>query len=203
MVTISVILLTIVGELYTEYVQYFVYNFSGLLIIFIFCRRGSLISTGIFVYAATSPVNGYFGGSLYARMGGKRWIRQMLVSAFLVPAVVCGTEFFINFIAIYYHASRAIPFGSMVSFPKSCNALNKDCFSWSYFVSGCHHLYMLIYRFTFDVGGHGVGSKFIWTARLSMPRQCRPSSDPREKMVYGTCSDCCTRWNSSFRVYLH
>jgi len=47
-------------------------------------------------------------------MGGKRWIRQMLVSAFLVPSVVCGTEFFINFIAIYYHASRAIPFGSMV-----------------------------------------------------------------------------------------
>jgi transmembrane 9 superfamily protein 3 len=99
-----------------------------LLIIILFCRRGSLISTGIFVYAATSPVNGYFGGSLYARMGGKRWIRQMLVSAFLVPAVVCGTEFFINFIAIYYHASRAIPFGSMVSFPTSCNALNKDCF---------------------------------------------------------------------------
>ena len=77
-------------------------------------RRGSLVSTAIFVYAATSPINGYFGGSLYARMGGKRWIRQMLVSAFLVPSVVCGTEFFINFIAIYYHASRAIPFGSMV-----------------------------------------------------------------------------------------
>ncbi len=76
------------------------------------------MSTAIFVYAATSPVNGYFGGSLYARMGGKRWIRQMLVSAFLVPTVVCGTEFFINFIAIYYHASRAIPFGSMV-----CNFL--------------------------------------------------------------------------------
>lgn len=41
----------IVGELYTE--------------------RGSMLSTAIFVYAATAPVNGYFGGSLYARMGGK------------------------------------------------------------------------------------------------------------------------------------
>lgn len=39
--------------------------------ILLFCRRGSLLSTAIFVYAATSPVNGYFGGSLYARMGGK------------------------------------------------------------------------------------------------------------------------------------
>ncbi|KAJ8870562.1 hypothetical protein PR048_029585 [Dryococelus australis] len=92
-VVLSVIIFAILGELYTE--------------------RGSLLSTAIFVYAATSPVNGYFGGSLYARMGGKIWIRQMLLSAFMLPALVCGTAFFINFIAIYYHASRAIPFGTM------------------------------------------------------------------------------------------
>jgi hypothetical protein len=35
------------------------------------------LSTAIFVYAATAPVNGYAGGSLYARMGGKKWIRQV------------------------------------------------------------------------------------------------------------------------------
>jgi len=45
---------------------------------------------------------------------GKRWIKQMMTSAFLIPILVCGTAFFINFIAIYYHASRAIPFGTMV-----------------------------------------------------------------------------------------
>lgn len=36
-----------------------------------------MLSTAIFVYAATSPVNGYFGGSLYAKQGGNRkmsWI---------------------------------------------------------------------------------------------------------------------------------
>lgn len=38
----------------------------------------------------------------------------MGMAAFLVPALVCGTAFFINFIAIYYHATRAIPFGTMV-----------------------------------------------------------------------------------------
>lgn len=38
----------------------------------------------------------------------------MIVAAFFVPAFVCGTAFLINFIAIYYHASRAIPFGTMV-----------------------------------------------------------------------------------------
>ncbi|KAL0280902.1 UNVERIFIED_CONTAM: hypothetical protein PYX00_002059 [Menopon gallinae] len=99
-VTFCVILFAIVGELYTE--------------------RGSLLSTSIFVYAATSPVNGYFGSSLYAKSGGKRWIKQMVLSAFLLPALVCGTAFFINFIAIYYHASRAIPFGSMVAVTCIC-----------------------------------------------------------------------------------
>ena len=48
-------------------------------------------------------------------LSGKVWIKQMLMSAFLLPSLVCGTAFFINFIAIYYHASRAIPFGTMVS----------------------------------------------------------------------------------------
>ncbi|GBM44965.1 Transmembrane 9 superfamily member 3 [Araneus ventricosus] len=82
--------------------------------------RGSLLSTSIFVYAITSPINGYFGGSLFARMGGKRWIRQMVMSAFLLPSLVCGTAFLINFIAIYYHASRAIPFGTMVAVTCIC-----------------------------------------------------------------------------------
>lgn len=40
----------------------------------------------------------------------------MFIGAFLIPAMVCGTAFFINFIAMYYHASRAIPFGTMVGF---------------------------------------------------------------------------------------
>ncbi len=40
---------------------------------------------------------------------------QMVVSAFLLPFLVCSTAFFINFIAMYYHASRAIPFVTMVS----------------------------------------------------------------------------------------
>lgn len=96
-ITISI---AVIGELYTE--------------------RGSLLSTAIFVYAATAPINGFFGGSLYSRQGGKEWIRQMAASAFLVPALVCGVAFFINFIAIYYHASRAIQLGSMVAVACIC-----------------------------------------------------------------------------------
>ena len=39
----------------------------------------------------------------------------MVLSAALFPTLVCGVAFLINFIAIYYHASRAIPFLTMVS----------------------------------------------------------------------------------------
>uniref|UniRef100_A0A8C4R6J5 Transmembrane 9 superfamily member n=1 Tax=Eptatretus burgeri TaxID=7764 RepID=A0A8C4R6J5_EPTBU len=99
-VSFVVIIIAIFGDLYTE--------------------RGSLLSTAIFVYAATSPINGYFGGSLYARQGGRLWIKQMFVGAFLVPSLVCGVAFFINFIAIYYQASRAIPFGTMVAVACIC-----------------------------------------------------------------------------------
>ena len=44
----------------------------------------------------------------------------MLLSAFLLPSLICGTAFLINFIAMYYHASRAIPFGSMVAVTCIC-----------------------------------------------------------------------------------
>ncbi|XP_015793422.1 transmembrane 9 superfamily member 3 [Tetranychus urticae] len=99
-VTFIVTIFAIMGELYTE--------------------RGSLLSTAMFVYAATSPINGYFGGSLYAQYGGRNWIKQMFLSAFFHPSIICGTAFLINFIAIYYHASRAIPFGSMVAVTCIC-----------------------------------------------------------------------------------
>ena len=141
------------------------YNWCQLVFSIIY-RRGSILSTTIFVYAATAPVNGFMGGSLYARQGGlyvvsvikkiywschkwkyigilgiklmaqfskwnitesplyylwqmhslgRQWIKQMTLSAVLFPLLVCGTAFMINFIAIYYHASRAIPFATMVS----------------------------------------------------------------------------------------
>ena len=82
---------------------------------FLNLRRGSLLNTAIFMYAVTSPVNGFFGGSLYARTGGKLWIKQMVIGALLIPGCVSVTAFFINFIAIYYQAAKAIHFTSMVN----------------------------------------------------------------------------------------
>lgn len=99
-VVLAVVIFAMLGDLYTE--------------------RGSLLSTGIFAYAVTAPLNGYLGAGLYARMGGRRWIRQLIAGAFLLPAMVCVVALFINMIAVYYHASRAIPFGTMVAVACIC-----------------------------------------------------------------------------------
>lgn len=33
-------------------------------------RRGTVVSTAVFVFSAMSPFNGYLSGLLYSRMGG-------------------------------------------------------------------------------------------------------------------------------------
>jgi len=110
----------LLSELDIKFVQLFLLSFASQLSGIFTLNEDLFLSTAIFVYAATSPVNGYFGGGLYSRMGGKLWIRQMLIAAFLVPTMVCTTAFFINFIAMGYHASRAIPFGTMVAVASIC-----------------------------------------------------------------------------------
>lgn len=57
----------------------------------------------LLLYTSTHPLT-----------AGKDWIKQMFCGASLFPSLICGTAFIINFIAIYYHASRAIPFFTMV-----------------------------------------------------------------------------------------
>jgi len=76
--------------------------------------RGSVLTTMIFVYAGTAPVAGFFGGSLYSRSGGEQWIKQVLLTACLLPVTIASVGFLHNFIAIMYHASRAVPFGTML-----------------------------------------------------------------------------------------
>lgn len=46
------------------------------------------MSTAIFVYAATSPVNGYFGGSLYARMGGTCFLLYFKLTWFFITLIL-------------------------------------------------------------------------------------------------------------------
>lgn len=163
-------------------------------------RRGSMLSTTIFVYAATSPINGYFGGSLYARMGGKQWIKQMLLSAFIVPALVCGTAFFINFIAIYYHASRAIPFGTMVTFSSNQSF---ECSITSYISVGCSHMHLHLRDFAADADRNDRRSQLGRSAGLPVSSECRSSTHSGKEMVYGTPGDHFAGRCSTLRIDLH
>jgi len=94
------ILFVICGQLYTE--------------------RGEMLNVGIIIYAITSPVNGYIGGSLYAKMDGRKWVRQLIISTFLVPGPLCATSFVIKVIAMYYHASRSVTLSVILSVTALC-----------------------------------------------------------------------------------
>ncbi|KNC74520.1 hypothetical protein SARC_12938 [Sphaeroforma arctica JP610] len=76
-------------------------------------RRGQTLSTIIFIFAGTSVVGGFIGGALYLQFGGQSWIRQMLVQTCFFPGVVCAVNLYINFVAITYNSSRAIPAGTV------------------------------------------------------------------------------------------
>uniref|UniRef100_A0A0K0F2R1 Transmembrane 9 superfamily member n=1 Tax=Strongyloides venezuelensis TaxID=75913 RepID=A0A0K0F2R1_STRVS len=80
-----------------------------------YTERGSFMSAIIFYYTVLSPINGYVGASYYYKFGGKKWIRQIVIGTGLFPCSVSCVTLAINFVAIYYHASRAIPFTSMLT----------------------------------------------------------------------------------------
>jgi transmembrane 9 superfamily protein 3 len=77
--------------------------------------RGRMFTAVILWYALTSFAAGYVGGGFYARCGGLRWIRTMLMTATLVPGNVFGTVAFLNAVAGSYGSLARIPFGTIVS----------------------------------------------------------------------------------------
>lgn len=63
-------------------------------------RRGSLLSAAIFVYAACAPINGYAGGSMYARFGGKQWIKQLLLGVSFLLFFLFSLYFYTIFVKL-------------------------------------------------------------------------------------------------------
>lgn len=90
-----VILYTIAGDLYIE--------------------RASILSVTVFAYVLTGVASGYISARFYAKHGGRKWVKTMLISTFLFPGFACIVSFSINWISIAYGSSRAIPFRSMVT----------------------------------------------------------------------------------------
>ncbi|ORX76157.1 hypothetical protein BCR32DRAFT_224523 [Anaeromyces robustus] len=81
----------------------------------LYLEQATILSATIFIYAITSMIGGYYSGSFFAQYGGRSWIKNMFLTACLFPCTIGGITLLINFIAIYYQSSRAIPFGSMLT----------------------------------------------------------------------------------------
>jgi len=81
----------------------------------LYLEQATILSSIIFIYAITSMIGGYYSGSFFAKYGGRSWIKNMFLTSCLFPFIIGGVTLIINFIAIYYQSSRAIPFGSMMT----------------------------------------------------------------------------------------
>jgi len=80
----------------------------------LYLEQATILSSIIFIYAVTSMIGGYYSGSFFAKYGGRSWIKNMFLTACLFPCIIGSVTLIINFIALYYQSSRAIPFGSML-----------------------------------------------------------------------------------------
>lgn len=98
----------------------------------LYVEPGGIISVGIGCYALSSFVSGYVSGSLYYQYfypnPSPDWIKTMLLCVTLLPGIVFGSVFCLNWIAVAYGTTYAIPFVTMlkilffwafVSFPLS------------------------------------------------------------------------------------
>ncbi|KAG4086817.1 transmembrane 9 superfamily member 3 [Neocallimastix lanati (nom. inval.)] len=81
----------------------------------LYLEQATILSSTIFIYAITSMIGGYYSGSFFAKYGGRSWIKNMFLTSLLFPCIIGGVTLLINFIAMYYQSSRAIPFSSMLT----------------------------------------------------------------------------------------
>ena len=77
-------------------------------------NRGALLVAALLIFALTSGINGYVAGNLYTKIEGSNWVWALVTSylLFLGPFFIMAT--FLNFVAVAYNSSAALPFGTVV-----------------------------------------------------------------------------------------
>ncbi|GBG91531.1 hypothetical protein CBR_g52565 [Chara braunii] len=77
-------------------------------------NRGALFTALIVIYALTSGIAGYVAASYYRQLEGTNWVQNIM----LTSCLFCGPLFlnfcFLNSVAIFYKATAALPFGTIV-----------------------------------------------------------------------------------------
>ncbi|CAN4126909.1 unnamed protein product [Withania somnifera] len=77
-------------------------------------NRGALFTALVVIYALTSGIAGYTAASFYCQLEGKNWVRNLLLTGGLFCGPLFLTFCFLNTVAIAYHATAALPFGTIV-----------------------------------------------------------------------------------------
>lgn len=77
-------------------------------------NRGALFVAALLIFAFTSGINGYVCGSMYSKLEGTNWVWSLLLSYFLFLGPFFVTATFLNFVAVAYNSSTALPFGTVV-----------------------------------------------------------------------------------------
>ncbi len=119
-------------------------------------------------------------------------MKQILVGAFLVPALICGVTFLVNFISIYYGSSRSIPFTVMVCLKRVTRLIEIRILFFQ--LVKCNS-YLFIYYFTFNCSWNCIRKKYKWKNKLSMSNKCCTTTYSGKEMVYGTTCDYICKWN--------
>ncbi|KAI8086052.1 uncharacterized protein BX664DRAFT_281650 [Halteromyces radiatus] len=80
-----------------------------------YSERASIMSASIALYTLTAVVSGYSSTKFYATYGGKDWVRNVILTAIIIPVAAGCVGGYINTLAIYYSSSRAVPFMALFS----------------------------------------------------------------------------------------
>ncbi|KAL6993279.1 Cellular adhesion and filamentous growth protein [Sarracenia purpurea var. burkii] len=77
-------------------------------------NRGALFTALVVIYALTSGIAGYTAASFYCQLEGTNWVRNLLLTGSLFCGPLFLTFCFLNTVAIFYSATAALPFGTIV-----------------------------------------------------------------------------------------
>lgn len=89
-------------------------------------NRGALFTALVVLYALTAGIAGHVSASYFSQFGGKNWVRNVLLTCFIFCGPLLILFSFLNTVAIVYHSTAALPFGTicviliiwfMVTFP--------------------------------------------------------------------------------------
>lgn len=100
-------------------VQMFILSFGLILLavggtFYPYVNRGASYTAAIVLYAITSIVNGYSSSKIYNTLDGKNWVRATMTTILLFTPLMFFVVLGLNFVAIAYESSAALPFGTIV-----------------------------------------------------------------------------------------